>query len=367
MIATRHAPRTHENGMPAPRHGRVLAPVRAAAHAPPPGREGRAAPPRAASPIVLPAPADPLAAILARAVAGRAAPPAVPVPVTPTLSRARFKPGDFKRPGFSTSTYRMAVDAHNLFRGAEIDRYDPGLANRNMAVPHRFSWKSIRDNTLLFLNRTEDEDDFERWTDRMLDDGYHAKRAQVRSLLGRLTKKHAKIKKEDEWDDRLDELEDKIASCNGIMLHMAGSRTDCTLARRALIKKVDTYWKAVDDDEAPSRAGVKSAAAEFFKLLNNFFPNVPDLGPHRGTNIQVRERMHVNVDESGDMSPFSSRMIEMSPHRSDGVAVDDEDRIVGTFGTLVKQKRLDKPVRRHIRAHGTRTVNYRRETFKWRK
>ena len=298
-------------------------------------------------------------------MAGRAA--AVPVPARRTLARATFKPGDFKRPGFSTDTYRMAVDAHNLFRGADIDRYDAGLQSRNMAVPHRFSWKSIRDNTLLFLNREEDEDDFERWTDRMLDDGYYDKRAQVSSLLRRSRRKHAKIKKEDEWDDRLDALEDKIAVCNGILLHMAGSRSDCRHARSSLIRKVNKYWKAVDDDEDPSRAGVRSAATEFFKLMNNFFPNVPDLGPHRGTNIQVRERMHVNVDESGNMSPFSSRMVEMSPHRSDGVAVDDEDRIVGTFGTLVKQKRLDKPVRRRVRSHGTHTVNYRREKFNWKR
>ena len=363
MIAQHRVPRAHHVAKPAPRGGRVLAPVRAPSRTPAP----RGPAPPGASPIVLPVPSDPLAGILARAVAGRTGAAAVPVPARRTLARATFKPGDFKRPGFSTDTYRMAVDAHNLFRGADIDRYDAGLQNRNMAVPHRFSWKSIRDNTLLFLNREEDDDDFERWTDRMLDDGYYDKRAQVSSLLRRSRRKHAKIKKDDEWDDRLDALEDKIAVCNGILLHMAGSRSDCRHARSALIKKVNKYWKAVDDDEDPSRAGVKSAAIEFFKLMNNFFPNVPDLGPHRGTNIQVRERMHVNVDESGNMSPFSSRMVEMSPHRSDGVAVDDEDRIVGTFGTLVKQKRLDKPVRRRIRSHGTHTVNYRREKFNWKR
>lgn len=344
MIAQRQAPRTH--AMTSPSAARGVA------------RSRGPAPRR--TPILAPRADDPLATMLARAVRERD----VPLAPAGTLARAPFKAGDFKRPNFSTSTYRMAVDAHNLFRGGDIDPYDPELSRRNMAVPHRFSWKSMRDNTLAYLNRDETTADFRRWTDRMLFDGYDGKRKQLWALLRQLKKKRDKrIENYGEDDDRVEALNVKITACKSIIVHMARQQRDCRDARRELITAVNEYWAAFDDDDPISRATAKTAGATFLKHMNNFYPNVSDLGPHRGVNIQVRERMHLNVETSGSMSPFSMEMTAMSPHRSDGIAVDDEDRIVGTYGTLVKQKRLSKPLRKAVSAHGTYQVNYRDPVF----
>lgn len=277
-------------------------------------------------------------------------------PVGPTLARA-FRARDFRRPNFTTATYRMAAESHNLLRGADIDPYASNLSRRNLAVPHRFSWKSIRDNTLLYLNGDEDESAFRRWTDRMVYDGYDGKRRQFRGLQAWLKHKRDKRLTKYGGPDQLTErLDDQIAACRRILMHMSRSQNDLRDARRSLIAQVES---------GASRRRVLAAATLFFKLMNNFFPNVPDLGPHRGVNIQVRERMHLNVDVSGSMSPFSSQMVAMSPHRSEGIAVDDDGWVVGTFGDVVDPGRLDSDLAAGIHSHGTFIVNNRDEPFTW--
>ncbi len=75
--------------------------------------------------------------------------------------------------------------------------------------------------------------------------------------------------------------------------------------------------------------------------------------------------MHLNVDVSGSMSPFSSSMVEMSPHQSEGVAFDDDGWVVGTFGDVVDPGWLDSDIAASIHAHGTVIVSNRDVPFNW--
>jgi hypothetical protein len=126
--------------------------------------------------------------------------------------------------------------------------------------------------------------------------------------------------------------------------------------RRPLIKLVER----IDGSNPPARSEVVDAAAKFLKALNDLAPNVSDLGPHRGVNNPVRERMHLHAT-AGSMSPFSETMLEMSPHRVEGVATHGGD-VVGTTGELEPIPNFAQWVRDRIAELGTKEVNYKAHT-----
>jgi hypothetical protein len=291
-----------------------------------------------------------------------------------------FSAKDFKRPNFSTETYRSAVRLHNVQTpGADIDPDDAELARRNLAVPHRFSWKSMRDSTLRFLNREESTADFKRWTNRMLRTGAAAKRKAIRrerrraadevetleiSVTG-LQEQHEMAVDEDdeemqgEVEEALEDLNEElrlrqrdVTGLKKVVSHHDDSVKRALDLRRPLIKLVDR----IDGSNPPARWEVVDAAAKFLKALNDLAPNVSDLGPHRGVNNPVRERMHLHV-EAGSMSPFSETMLEMSPHRVEGVATYGGD-ILGTTGDIEPIPNFAQWVRDRVAELGTKEVNY---------
>ncbi|MGH2901822.1 MAG: hypothetical protein ACRDMZ_24325, partial [Solirubrobacteraceae bacterium] len=369
---------------------------------------------------------------LARAVAGRAPHvagalgAAVVTPTRPTLARGkqlkkkgaatalpakkkkskskfrhrRFDPGD--RPNFDKATYRHATMGHNLFRDAAFDPNDPKLSLRNLAVPHRFSWKNIRDSTVLYLNHDEDETDFRRWTDRMLVAGYNDKSAQYADMKQAIKSELAALKKAGygDWDQEVLDVDTRIFWVRSLDRHLDHTNGRCTTARDALVTEVEDYYAATGAyrrsrrrhrhavaDEAGAttkadrqrfaadvahehkamraraksarhaRGRVEVATTEFSKAINNLFANVSDLGPHDGVNNPVRDRLHLNVSDTGEMSPFSLRMLEMTPDRVSGVAVNSGQQLVGTSGVLVDQDDLEDDVHEMVTEIGPSVAN----------
>lgn len=280
--------------------------------------------------------------------------------VSPRRTLARqFTAKDFKRPGFSSAVYTSATTMHNLRLRAAIDVKNPELSKRNLAVPHRFPWKALRDNTLKYLNQQETEADFKRWTSRMLRQGAKDVRRSIDRRIKRLEKKRAKLIKQgySDWDDEVEEVDDRIEGYKYVRDRLESSRATALGARRELIETA-TEYNDPNAKSPPTRADVVAAGKVFLTAMNNYYANVPDLGPHRGVNIPVRERMHLNVLRSGDLSPFSNRMLDMSPGRVDAVAVDENEDIVSTTGMLVDPTTLPQEAQDQIEGLGTKQVNY---------
>ncbi len=229
-----------------------------------------------------------------------------------------------KRPNFSTDVYRFAVIAHNHFQEDDIDPDDPKLSGSNAAVPHRMPWADLRRNVELYINGTETASDLRRWTDRFIE----AAKADIDILKTGKSKKKAARK----------ELDRLIA-------HINASTDDILDLRKKLCN-------------AKSKKEKIAAATLFLKELNNYFPNVPDLGPHRGVNIQVSDRGHLNVFGKRDLSPMSERVLDMSPHRLEkGIAVTQSNDLITTFGQSFKVSSMDASIKKKINKIGTGQTN----------
>jgi hypothetical protein len=271
----------------------------------------------------------------------------------------QFTRKDFKRPNFASAVYKSATYMHNVRLRATIDPTNPELAKRNLAVPHRFPWKALRDNTLRYLNQEEDEADFKRWTNRMIKEGSDDVDRAIRRRIKVLEFKHKRLKKKyGDWDDKVERVEDRIAALKRVRERIEDSCDVALSTRKTLIATFDEYGAG-----NATKADVVATGAKFLQAMNNLYANVPDLGPHRGVNIPVRERLHLNVLESGDLSPFSSRMLDMTPGRVEGVATTSSDEVVTTTGKLVDLSSLDDDVQMAIGGIGEHPVNYKKVPF----
>jgi hypothetical protein len=273
----------------------------------------------------------------------------------------QFTRKDFKRPNFASAVYTSATRMHNVRLRASLDPKNPELSKRNLAVPHRFPWKALRDNTLNFLNGVETEADFKRWTSRMLEEGSDDVDRSILKRVTRLTakrKKHLQQKGSSVWDDEVLDIDQQIKDLRDVKDRLEDSADLALVARAKLIATFTDYTNA-----NATRADVVSAGSTFLQAMNNFYANVPDLGPHRGVNNPVRERMHLNISETGELSPFSARMLEMTPGRVEGVATTENQEVVTTTGTLVDFSMLDEDVQVQISGLGEYPVNYKQVPF----
>ena len=101
--------------------------------------------------------------------------------------------------------------------------------------------------------------------------------------------------------------------------------------------------KASDDNEPDD---VLSAAGySFLKALNNYHPNVPDLGPHSGVNIQVSKYTHLNTNPDGTLTPTSTAISQIDDESLNAIATDKTGtmlpRISGEAMALSKTALLD--------------------------
>jgi hypothetical protein len=216
----------------------------------------------------------------------------------------------------------------------------------------------LRDNTLKYLNSEETEADFKRWTNRMIEQGSDDVDRAIRRRIKVLRFKHKRLKKDGDWDDRVERVEDRISALTRVRDRIEESCDVALSTRRTLIATFDDYGTG-----KATRAEVVAAGAKFLQAMNNLYANVPDLGPHRGVNIPVRERMHLNVLKSGELSPFSLRMLDMTPGRVEGVATTANDEVVTPTGTLVDVSSLDDDVQTAIGGIGEYPVNYKKVPY----
>jgi hypothetical protein len=230
--------------------------------------------------------------------------------------------GVSKRPVFNANAKAFARLNHNEQPGAEPVTRKTNLNNLNAAMPHRMSWKDIRDNTARFASRKESPTDFERWTDRFIEAG-----AEKISHLDK-----------------------------GSALHKAAKTSHAEFQVRR-----DAFMR---DRGNPKKREL------FEKSANQYFANVPDLGPHFGVNNVVGELAHLNVVERGrgrirspsdhtrEFTPMSRRVLDMSPGRLSGVAVTSGGELIDVRGKTharntanFSQTRLDQ-----IDGHGPSAV-----------
>jgi hypothetical protein len=268
-------------------------------------------------------------------VVQRHTPVAVPVSANPLPSVIQQAS---KRPTFNTNSKRGAFIGHNLFSGRpRVNLKKPRLTSINAAMPHRMSWKAIRDSTARFCDGEDDDGDFTRWTDRFIKAG----REKIKITKGLI---------EAGKGDR-SELEDLLESQ--------------TISQDAFVEARDELLK--DSSRASWRK-------EFEKQANQFHANVPDIGPHRGVNNPVQDHPHLHVSRSRSrgrskrkrsLSPMSKRVREMSPDRLSAYPVDDEGDLITTTGATIPVSKLDKETRDHIREVGTKTIKGYDDSFKW--
>lgn len=195
----------------------------------------------------------------------------------------------------------------------------------------------------------------------MLINGYQDKRDQYRDMhlttsndINYLIKKGWKQSSPD-----VVELKRRLKDIEAISDHQQTSNDRCITARNDLVVSVEAYHDAASDyrrsasrhryalkeaNEAPSKtrraqyeqdardelpkmrrrakrakkfhSDVLEDTTAFAKAINNLSSNVSDLGPHNGVNNPVRDRLHLNADASGSMSPRGARGWPGCRHRA---------------------------------------------------
>jgi len=267
--------------------------------------------------------------------------PQTPLAPKPVHSPAVAQPASEKRPsGFISNSKQAAFLSHNLFSEApfEVDLKRPKLPSHNAAMPHRMSWKAIRDSTELFMDGEEDADDFERWTNRFIKAGKEKIRQTERAI---------RRAERDGDDDRAGDLERLLAK-------QERSQEDFEEARDDLLRKQSTLRKR-----------------EFLRQANSFHANVPDLGPHFGVNNPIGEHTHLHLVPSRHRkrrrspSPMSRRVLDMSPERLPDIAVTGDKDIITVTGETFSPGKLRHKHRRRFEEHGTKVVKGYNEDFEF--
>jgi hypothetical protein len=225
-----------------------------------------------------------------------------------------------ERQAFDANSKGFARLNHNEQPKAQQVTLKTNLTTINAAMPHRMSWMDIRDNTTKFHDGTEKAEDFKRWTDRFIDAG----------------------------QEKLGKLKD------GSQLHKRATKS-----HTKFIKARDDYLATKDD----------KTRKVFDKQANQYFANVPDLGPHDGVNNPVRESSHLHFEEvprgrskerepaKRQLSPMSRRVADMSPGRLSGIAVDKKGDIIDTRGKTHTFDSIDDKDKRRIQKHKTKVIS----------
>jgi len=218
-----------------------------------------------------------------------------------------------KRPTFNSDSKKLARFIHNFQTNAKKVGPKDDLTKINAAMPHRMSWKDIRDNVEKVKTGADKPQDFSRWTQRFLDAG----------------------------SEKIQQMP-------------VGSDI------RKLAQSSQDSFKSTRDEflANPGHLGRRTA---FEKSANQFHANVPDLGPHLGVNNVVGERAHLNVIDNGpgkkrSLSPMSRRVRDMSPGRLSGVAVDSKGDLIDVRGRTHRFSDLETSDAKRIQSHGVHPI-----------
>ena len=243
----------------------------------------------------------------------------------------RTKGGPYDRPSFSTRAYRLAKIVASL--GYNRNMLDISLGDNDLALPHRMSFRDIRESTRAFADGPETDDDLTRWTDRLI--------VATEERMADSKGKFAALKAQSSTTLRKTGMSPVLKQSDNYKADAKGSVTDAQDARTNLIKK------------ANGKGDTSAAIKSFLKAFNEIHGNIPDVGPHVATNIVASSRAHLNsveIDTSKTnrgrphnrtgrlnkraLSPGSRAVRDMSPHRiGDGIATDNSGKyLLGTKG-----------------------------------
>jgi hypothetical protein len=280
--------------------------------------------------------------------------PRIPVSPLPSVIQQSSE-----RPIFNTNSKNNAFLTYNLRnRGKRLNLRKPGLPDINGTMPHRMSWKAIRDNVAKFCNGTDDDDDFTRWTDRFIEAGdekititrrFIRKNDQALTDLKDWLKTQIFSQKafEQERDQLLQsgksskrkDFEDRAYQFHATDIPGPyGDRKDVdfrswtrrfidagleeiALTRESIkkneqdqsdlkgvLKAQTVSQKAFEEtrDSLLSKSDSSSRRGAFEKEANQFHANVPDVGPHLGVNNPVQDHPHLNVRRSRSRTQSTS-------------------------------------------------------------
>lgn len=240
------------------------------------------------------------------------------------------------RPSFTADSKQSAFHWHNTMSSHSftVDADTPDLPAHNAAMPHRMSWKDIRDNTNKYHKGKETKSDFERWTDRFIKAG----------------------------EKRIEDIELSINDSE-----TKGHKTKAKLQKELLRRAKNSQQSFITARNNYPKSASKDDKKEFLRQANSFHANVPDLGPHKGVNNPVREAGHLNLVEKPQQrgrkrerspSPMSREVLSMSPERlSVGLAFQDDDHVITTSGVPVPLTELSKSVQKSIGKFDKKQVN----------
>lgn len=244
-----------------------------------------------------------------------------------------------KRPSFTADAKKSAIFWHNTQEDTPftIDEDTPDLPGHNAAMPHRFSWKDIRDNTNKFHKGKEEKEDFERWTGRFDKAG----KERIKQIKAKIKQSESIIGDDDASDSEKRTAKQKLKLQKKLLQRAQSSQ-------ESFVESRDEY---ADSETAEDKK-------EFLRQANSFHANVPDFGPHKGVNNPVREAGHLHFVEKKDKrgrsarrspSPMSRGLLDMSPERlSTGLAFDDDDNIITTTGSAYSLTDLPDDVQESI-------------------
>jgi hypothetical protein len=249
--------------------------------------------------------------------------------------------GKIDRPSFTSNAKKAAFLSHNLNSSSTFTLSSkPNLTTLNAAMPHRISYKNIRDNTISFVDGTSSVNDFKQWTDKMIN-------------AGKEKIKNTEQEIKDEQKDN--KYSNKIGELNQLLQAQKKSQQAFETKRNNLLK-----------------SKIRNNQDAFIKEANSFHANVPDIGPHFGVNNPVQDKVHLNLLPTNDKkkrsrspSPMSRNVMDMDPKHLSQIPVDDDGDIITTSGATVPITSLDKKYQKKIEQIGTTVITGYDPNFKF--
>ncbi|MBY6263630.1 DUF4157 domain-containing protein [Azospirillum sp. 412522] len=291
-----------------------------------------------------------------------------------TGSKSNAAAGGYKfdRPNFSSSVYKYAKFVHAVDMDLDSDPDHLDLTAMNAAVPHRLSWENMRSNVTKFLVGTMDNAAFNKWTDSFLKAGDN-RIEHYEELIDDFEKKIEKLKDKNKIEKQLLATAQSNVSVNSKKIKKKQKLASTTKPTPILdpktieaaiekntnlialyksrvkgLTELNAHIRQQKDDIVKSRDNLvalvggkasknstQDGAKELLKEMNNFHPNVPDLGPHKGVNIQVSKYLHLNVTNSGQATPTSRAIAEIDVDHLNELAVSSDKKFApGTLGNF---------------------------------
>ena len=252
--------------------------------------------------------------------------------------------GPYDRPNFSASAYFLAKVVASLSRGQDLTGL--ALGDNDLALPHRMSFRDIRESTRNFLNGTETQGDLTRWTDRL-----------IQATLDRIAMSADKFGQIAARLSTIGPAAPEAVGLGNIMTH----KSDYLAKAQASVAFARQSRAALTAAVASQNDAAKTATLKIFlRAFNEIHGNIPDIGQHVAVNIPVSSAGHAHflapaaANAPPPPSPGTKALLAQSPHRiPDGIATTSDGKyIVGPQGQMMDKLDLGPSERAAANAIG---------------